>query len=383
MRKQQRNGNAQRFELEVPSLTIVKLLIAALAVWALLKLWPELIFLSISVILAIALEPTVRWLGRHRLGRGAAVALITALGLALIAALVWLVVPPMASQLLDLSDHLPQLAKRVQSSLPDDNPVLHTAVTQLFALPGSPEVKAALGKPLNWGQSALSGLMTTAIVLVVTVYLLLDGRRLYAWLLAFVPRRQREKMARTVEGVSKVVHGYVRGQVITSALFTVFTAMVLSALHVPSVLPLAVLAGFCDIIPVMGIIISTAPAALLAMTVSPVAAIAVTGLYLGYHLFETYVLVPRLYGRAMRLSTLTVLLALIIGGALQGILGAVLVLPIVAAYPIVERIWLREYFADEVIADHRALDTNSGKGDPHAVEAVLQGEKHPDESIEH
>lgn len=143
------------------------------------------------------------------------------------------------------------------------------------------------------------------------------------------------------------------------------------------------LAGFCDIIPVVGIIIATLPAMLLALTVSPMAGIAVGALYLGYHLFESYVLVPKLYGKTMRLATLTVLLALIIGGTLQGIIGAVLVLPIVAAYPIVERIWLKEYFADEVIADHRALEKEETKpGAEAAVEHVLQGEKHPDEDVQ-
>lgn len=86
--------------------------------------------------------------------------------------------------------------------------------------------------------------------------------------------------------------------------------------------------------------VSTVPAVLLAMTVSPVAAGAILVLYVLYHVLENYVLIPRIYGRRLRLSGLAVLVTLIIGGSLYGILGAVLVLPIVAAYPIVERIWL-------------------------------------------
>ena len=134
-----------------------------------------------------------------------------------------------------------------------------------------------------------------------------------------------------------------RGQAIASALFTVFTGIALSVLGVPAVVPLAILAGLCDVIPVVGVILATVPAVLLALTVSPATAGIVLVCYVGYHIFETYFLVPRIYGARLRLSTLAVLLALLAGHTLQGVIGAVLVLPLVAAYPIIERIWLASY----------------------------------------
>src|SRR5205823_3192387 len=108
--------------------------------------------------------------------------------------------------------------------------------------------------------------------------------RLYAWLLAFVPRRHRGKMSQTVEGVSEVVHSYVRGQAIACALFATYVTLVLSLLHVPAVLPLAVFAALCDVIPLAGIFIATLPAALLGLTVSPLTGIAVACLFVSYHL---------------------------------------------------------------------------------------------------
>ena len=123
----------------------------------------------------------------------------------------------------------------------------------------------------------------------------------------------------------------------------------------PAAVPLAILAGLCDVIPVVGIIIATVPAVLLAVTVSPTAAAFVFALYVGYHVVESYVIVPRIYGQRLRLSTLAVLLALLAGSTLQGLVGAVLVLPLVAAYPIIERIWLAGYLGAEVIKDHNAL----------------------------
>ena len=118
---------------------------------------------------------------------------------------------------------------------------------------------------------------------------------------------------------------------------------------------MALLAGLCDVIPVVGIIIATAPAALLAFTVSATTGLAVLSLYALYHLVESYYLVPRIYGSSLRLSTLAVILALMVGSALQGLIGAILILPLVAAYPMIERIWLAAYLSPEVIKDHGAL----------------------------
>ncbi|HYP88289.1 MAG TPA: AI-2E family transporter, partial [Polyangiaceae bacterium] len=287
-----------------------------------------------------------------------------------------LVLPSLVKQGGEVAANFPAFRERAQQHLPE-NPLIKTLMTQVLTLPTKPEVAHELNRPLIWGQMALSGVTTTLVVLIITLYLVLDGRRLYAWMLAYVPRRHRSKMAHTVPEVSEVVFGYVRGQVITSALFAVFAALVLWWLNVPASLPLALLAGVCDIIPVVGIVIATAPATVLALTVSPGTAAAVAGLYVGYHMLESYLIVPRVYGRSLRLSTLAVLLALFVGGSLQGIVGAVIVLPLVAAYPIVERIWLRSYLAPEVIADHSALARAAETGRETAIDAVLNGEEHP------
>jgi predicted PurR-regulated permease PerM len=214
---------------------------------------------------------------------------------------------------------------------------------------------------------------------VIALYLILDGRRMYAWLLAYVPRAHRKKVADTIPEVMQVVYAYVRGQAVVSALFGLFSATVLSVLRVPSVFPLAVLAAICDVLPVIGVILAIAPAALLALTVSPITALGVLVSYVSYHLFEAYFLVPRLYGNTLRLSTLAVLLALLVGGSLQGIAGALLVLPVVAAYPIIERIWLKPYLDPDVLADHKALQRAMDSKSETAIETVLQGERHASE----
>jgi predicted PurR-regulated permease PerM len=365
--------------VHIPTTTIVKLLLTCLVVWALLRLWPEFVFVSISVLLAVAIHPVLVRLERRGITRAAGVSLLALLMVLLVIALFSFVMTALAEQASQLMRDFPAFRHRVEYRVPASYPIVRRIVSEIFALPYQPEVAAQLKRPLVWGRSVLEVGTATFFILILTLYLLLDGKRVYAWLLAYVPRRHREKMADTVDGVSDVVYAYVRGQVITSLLFAAFTAIVLHLFHVPAAMPLAVLAGLCDVIPVVGIVIATVPAALLALTVSPTAALAVLGLYVLYHIVESYYIVPRVYGQRMRLSTLAVLLALVAGSTLGGLIGAVLVLPLVAAYPIIERIWLAGYLNPEVIRDHKALAKSAETGSDQAVDAVLQGEKHPGE----
>jgi predicted PurR-regulated permease PerM len=369
----------RRVEVAVPSATIAKLLVAALVVWIVLKLWlPFLIFL-VAVLIAVTLYPAVAWLERRALSHGVAVAVVGLIVLGIILFFAAVVLPPLIDQLMSLGESLPAYRRGVEAHISPQHPFLREIVTEVFELPSSPGMKAWLERPLLWGKIAVGVVALTFFLYVLSLYLLLDGKRVYAWLLAYVPRRYRTRMGRTVPEVSNVVFAYVGGQFLTSILCTLVTLTVLTAFHVPAALPLALLAGVADVIPIVGVVISTVPAVLMALTVSPVAAGGVLFLYVLYHVVETYVIVPRIYGRRLQLSTLAVLIALVIGGSLQGILGAILVLPLVAAYPIIERIWLHEYLSDEVIRDHAALERAAESGSDTAVKAILRGQKHEEE----
>ncbi|HEY6064942.1 MAG TPA: AI-2E family transporter, partial [Thermoanaerobaculia bacterium] len=327
----------QRFELSVPWATLGKLLVAALLIWVFLKLWlPFLVFL-IAVLIAVTLHPVVAWLERRGLSHGLSVAIVGVVMLAIIVFFAVFLLPPLIDQLIHLGENFPAYRARVESHIPPDRPFLQEIVKEIFELPSSPAAKAWANQPLLWGKIAVGVVALTFFLYVLSVYLLLDGKRVYAWLLAYVPRRYRARIARTVPEMSDVVFAYVGGQIITSILCTAVTFAALTAFHVPAALPLASLAGIADAIPIVGVVISTVPAVLMAMTVSPVAAGGVLLVFVLYHILETYVIVPRIYGRRLQLSTLAVLLALVVGGTLQGILGAILILPLVAAYPIIER----------------------------------------------
>lgn len=373
--------STQRLEIHIPFSTILRILLTLLAVYCLIKLWPELVFLLLSLLLAVALNPIVAWAESRRVPRVMAV-LVLALGiLGLISAIAAAAAPPLVTQVVTLMDDLPALRERTLANMPPSSHWGRGVVEKLFELTSPAGLSPYMNQTLVVGKTTLSGVATMFFVFITTLYLLIDGKRLYAWVLAYVPRAHRPRVAETVPEVSRVVTGYVRGQLLTSVLFACVAAIILHLFQVPAALPLALLAGACDIIPVVGIIIATIPAALLALTVSPLKAAMVVAAYILYHQIEAYVIVPRVQGSTLRLSTLAVLLALLVGGTLQGLLGVILILPIVAAYPIIERIWLKEHLAPEVIRDHRALERAAESGSDEAVDAVLQGVKHSDESL--
>jgi predicted PurR-regulated permease PerM len=134
----------------------------------------------------------------------------------------------------------------------------------------------------------------------------------------------------------------VLGQLITSALFGLFSFALLTLLDVPQALFLAILAAFMDAIPIAGILIATVPAVLLAFTVSPTAAVIVLVAYVVYQQVENYIIVPRVYNNTLQISSFAVLVSVLIGGELLGILGVLLALPVAAAIPAIERIWIGE-----------------------------------------
>jgi len=342
-------------ELRIPFATLLKIALALLLVLCLIKLWPILIMIVIAVLLAVMLDPLVQWLERHRLRRGLGITLVSLLIFGLLLVFLAVIVPIMSGQVVELSRDLPQVAERLTKSFPAAAPLL--ASFRGMRLPEGPQLQAWLTRGLVAGMYAVEGITVVIFVIVIAIYLLIEGRRAFEWLITFADPPQRKKLRRTAEEIAGVILAYMRGQAITCFLCGAWAYVVLTVCGIPAALALAVIAFVADLVPVVGTIVMTVPAVLLALLVGPVQALIVVGAYLLYHLVESYFIVPRVYGSQMRLSTLTVLLAVAAGGALQGVLGAVLILPFVAAYPIVERIWLREQLPDDAVARHEAMSS--------------------------
>lgn len=327
-------------QLELPWRTIVRVLLLLAALWLAVRLWEVAVQLLIAVVLAAALEPAVRWLQRRRLPRAASVAVVVVGILGVVAGLVVLLLQPLIDEARAFTGELPTYVEDAQTLL-EQNSDLYARL-QSGAQSASADPSILLGGVLEVGAGLIGAVTTTFVVVVFTIYILLDGNRIYAWIVRYARADTRDKLDRTIPEVVKVINGYVVGQLFTSALFGVFTFVLLTLLDVPQPLFLAVIAFVADAIPIAGVIIATVPAVLLALTVSPTAAVIVLVAYLVYQQIENYVIVPRVYRQTLQISSFAVLVAVLIGGTLLGILGVLLALPAAAAVPAIEKIWVPE-----------------------------------------
>jgi predicted PurR-regulated permease PerM len=216
------------------------------------------------------------------------------------------------------------------------------------------------GYAVAFARSLVNAVVVFVLAFILTLYLLIEGRRTYAWILAFVPPRFRDRAERTARETRSVVSAYVAGNVATSLFATIFVLVVLSVLKVPAALLLAVLAGICDFIPVLGFILSVAPAALLAATVSARVAMIAILCYVAYHLIENYYIAPKVYGARLKLSNVAVILAFAVGAEVAGVVGALIALPIAAVYPAIERIWLRDTVGSDTVQQHQTIERRAG-----------------------
>jgi predicted PurR-regulated permease PerM len=341
---------AEPVDLRIPFTTLLKVALTLLLCVCVIKLWPVILMIVVAILLAVMLDPLVVFGERHRVRRGFGVIVIAIVLLGLIVAFFAVLVPRMTSEIGDITKQLPQLEQAVASRFPFTVPY----IKDLRGGP-PPELKSWFTRGLIFSKYAIEGITAAIFVLVLALYLLIEGRTAFEWLISLAPKNKRPRWRTTAIEMSGVVLAYMRGQVITCFICAGWAYLVLILLRIPAALPLALIAFIADLLPVVGTIAMTVPAVLLALTASPIKALLVLAGYLLYHFVESYFIVPRVYGKEMRLSTLTVLLAIMIGGSLQGAAGAILILPFVAAYPIIERLWLRDQLPEDTVERHEEL----------------------------
>jgi hypothetical protein len=146
-----------------------------------------------------------------------------------------------------------------------------------------------------------------------------------------VPRCHHIRLSRILLNLETIVGGYLRGQVITSACMSAFTFFLLLACGIPNALAIAIFAGAADVLPYLGAFLSVGAVAAVAYSSGPVILMIVTVLMLFYEEFESRFIMPKVYGRELRLPSPVILLSLLTGGVLMGVTGALLALPLAAA----------------------------------------------------
>jgi predicted PurR-regulated permease PerM len=334
---------------------IAKLLLAILLAYLFVRLWPLLELLLIALLIAIAFNPLVHWTRKHCWPHWAAVLMCAAILIGFVALLVTILIPTFTGQGGSLIQSLPSVRDQWEAKLPRSGPVRDIA-NQFLGSPAFGNPEQLLKQFFAILTVALSGVIQFLLVLIVAIYFIADGPRVYSWLIAFLPGADRRKMDGAAREITSVVGHYIVGQLITSVLCGLYAFIILALFRVPNAGFLALIAAIFDVLPLIGFFLFTIPAMAMALTLSPGTAFLVGAFYGAYHLIENYFIVPKVYGDRLRLSTLTVLISCLAAGMIAGIIGIIIVLPIVASYPVLERYWLRPHLELDTVEKHAAID---------------------------
>jgi predicted PurR-regulated permease PerM len=308
-----------------------------------------LLLLYVSTLLAIGFSPAVRWIERQRLGIGtrqfprwAAILLLYAGFVGFVTIVLSIVVPPLVSQLTELWQNLPGYVDQLQRALVRARLIAHritwSELIQKIQTPG-----LAVTGILGALQSVVGVFAAVITVLILPYYLLLEASWLQASLLQAVSPERRPRVKRITGDVAVKVGAWLNGQILLSVVIGVTATVGLWILGVPYPYVLGLIAGLGEFIPIVGPIGAAVPAILMGWTISFQTALFVAAYFAIQQFLENNVLVPRIMERQVGVSAVTILVALLIGGELLGVVGAVLAVPTAAIVQVV----LQEYFERE------------------------------------
>jgi predicted PurR-regulated permease PerM len=358
--------------------TVAKVLLTAIAVLAgLYLLWlirGVILILFMSVFLAVALGPAVDFFQRRlRLRRVGAIAM-TYFSLLLVATVIgFLVVPPIVEQSAKFIDNVPEYVQTI-----GDNKTIQDFDEKYGVTPKLEEEAAKL--PERFGDAAgviqsivigtVSAVFTIVTVLVLAFFLLLDGKRLFEWIVNELGPIRGPRVREIANDVYSSVGGYVRGAVTISLIAGAATYVMLTILGVPFAVPLAVVAAFFSLIPLVGATIAGVIIAIVAALGGdfPTDVIAWSVFFIVYQQVENNVLQPQIFRRTVALHPLVVIVAILVGASLLGIVGALLAIPIAGAIQIVVKDWwrMRKATAPELVpaADVFSASSSSSASAP-------------------
>lgn len=297
-----------------------------------------LLLVGLAFFLALGLEPVVSWLVRRRVPRSLAVLGVLVAFLAIVAGFLTAAVPQLVSQAFRFAQQVPAYLQSVQdpqSALGQLNTRFGLAqrVQQLLATHSDTLSQGLLGA----GQAVVSALSSALVVVVLVVYFLATMPAIRRSLYRLAPASRRARTVLLGDEVIVKIGGYVLGMAILACVAGTASFLWLIAFGVPYSLLLAVLVALLDIVPVVGSVTAGVIASLVALTVSLPVGLATVGYFVIYRVAEDYLLMPQIIGRTVQVPAVATVIAILLGGALLGVLGAVIAIPLAGVLLLLHR----------------------------------------------
>lgn len=298
-----------------------------------------IILLLVSFVLAVGFQPAVTWLERRGVRRGWAVAIIFATGFLVVGAFLALVVPIIVREVSNLVEQAPRYLQEAQQG--------NSFIGRLNERFDLEEKLRSLGEDLpttalSLVRSFTAFVFNTVTVVILTLYFTAAMPQLRAGVARLLHWEDRKDFLEILDESTQRVGGYVLGNLAVSAIAGTLAFLVLIIVGVPFAAALAFWVALTDLIPVIGAILGAAAAVLVAAFTGVPELIITAAYFLVYQQVENYLLAPRVMKRAIDMSAALVIVAVLIGGSLAGVIGALLALPIAAVIKVV----VREFFIE-------------------------------------
>jgi putative heme transporter len=328
---------------------LVMLPLAVLGLWAVLDAAGAVLLLFIiGAIVALLLNPLVGLLRRLHVPRGIAVLVVMGALVAAVTGIGFLLANPIADQVTAFRDNVPQYIDDANTTLADvqewldDNginvQISEEGQTALGTL--GQNLTEGSGELVSFSQDALRTLVEASLalilIIVISVYMLLYGERIGAWIRTFIPSTPDDDYPTRVQ---RAVFGYVRGQLLFSLIMGTSAGLLLYVLGSLGIFPdgktyalfFGAWYGLAELIPYVGPAIGAGPPVLIALfSGEPLDALWLTIAFTALQQIEGHIVAPTVFSQALRINPLLVIFALLLGGQLYGFIGAFIALPIAA-----------------------------------------------------
>ncbi len=309
--------------VDIAPRTIFLILGVLVGVWIVLHIRDILYLLFISFIFATAIRPSVEWLTNYRIPRVLAILFVYIALIGFIVAFFGSFIPQFVAQGTLLIQRIPRIAETILPSLNIDQGFLTSQLAPITR------------NIFEFSVRFVNNIITFITIFVFSFYFLLGRNHLALTIYQWVPKHMAEDITVIIQKLEEKLGAWARGQALLMIIIGVVTYIGLSFLRVDYALPLAVLAGILEILPIVGPLLSAIPAILIAFTVSPLLALSVAALYFIIQQLENHLIVPQVMKRSVGLSPVVVIIAFMIGSRFEGVMGAFLAVPIVVTGQII------------------------------------------------
>ncbi|MDB5186029.1 MAG: hypothetical protein JWL85_552 [Candidatus Saccharibacteria bacterium] len=312
-----------------------------------------LTWVMVAFFLALAMEPAVRRIEAilpiKSRGLAALIIILTALGIVVFT--IAAIVPPLVSQTQELVHAAPGYIEQLRHA---DNPIIHYLNqhnTFSQSQGSSISVSQIFGHgSVIWGTVAniASSIAALITILVLTFFMILEGPGIARTFWKYQPagkRRHRQEIAKLMH---QTITGYVSGNLLTSLIAAIATTIMLTILRIPYAIPLGLLVGIIDLIPLVGATIAAILVTLASLVYGgAVKALIVAAFFVVYQQIENHTLQPMVYKHTVNISALLALVASLFGATLGGLVGVLVAIPVAASLQIL----IKDY-----LDNHRAVD---------------------------